>query len=242
MIAPTAVPTLWKVAHDRTEITAGEFLEELAAIPFVDEAGGDRRIELGQQTLSNYVRWGWVPRSYVGTAPGGRGQTGYFERRALILAIFAHEKWAPHREELTAKHRKTIAQIVERAASRLALVDLLVDYLLLEYWFRDWPIALSPPRSSGEVYADIHLHRAVIIRCVSLLLEAVPLAVPNVLLKFAPEAKGREAIEELRAELDRAIHAPVESGSGSEQYTHGHIKKPLRVWLASKPGDVAVAR
>jgi hypothetical protein len=70
---------LWEIAHDTTEIPGGEFLEELKELGF----------EATQQTLSNYVRRGWVTRERVGTAPGGQGQTGYFKRQQLVPAVFA---------------------------------------------------------------------------------------------------------------------------------------------------------
>jgi hypothetical protein len=108
---------LWKllrIAHDRTEIPAGEFLSELAELEH----------EITQQTLSNYVARGWVDRRRVDTAPGGRGQTGYYERRMLIPALLATRrprKAAAELESYRGEANSNTAEYVVRSLAGLIL-------------------------------------------------------------------------------------------------------------------------
>jgi hypothetical protein len=227
------LPTLWRIAHDETEIPAGVFLKELAELD-LDWFGNG--LEITQQTLSNYVKRGWVERRRVATAPAGRGQTGYFERRMLVAAIFAHDFWMPHGDAMTAPH-------IGHAASRDtgAFILGLLETAVQEHFTDELQLGVTfASHGSGELVASSQHHeiqaaylvRATRIGLLSRLLEAVPTD-QDEFAAFAPDARGRQAINQLRKLLGRALTSPVSlKGESGNQ-----IPDLIHTWLASTPGN-----
>src|SRR5262245_47452769 len=69
---------IWSLLWDKTELTAAEFLEELA----------EHGVTVTRATVSNYVKRGWLSRERVDVGPDGAGRTGYFQRRMVIPFLF----------------------------------------------------------------------------------------------------------------------------------------------------------
>lgn len=110
----TDLSQLWHIAHDRTEIPAGEFLGEIEALGY----------PLTQQTLSNYVARGWADRKRIETAPGGRGQTGYFERRMLVPVMLAAKAKGREPEALKKARKEAKGNTQEYVVRCLAQLQL----------------------------------------------------------------------------------------------------------------------